>query len=123
MKIISLIKEKSMVARLVGGVLVLFSAASNAQGWSVPQEIKDLYVYGDMDRVLVSTDGNIEYVSGCSSTGWRLSASNEKGNDRIYSALLAAQLAKKKVRFWYNDSCSSDGHNYFNVIRIDDRNQ
>lgn len=77
-----------------------------------------IYAYGDSDLVLVSTDGGSAYNNSCITDEWELKATNEKGKDRIYSALLSASLSGTEVRLWFGDSCGANNYHTFNTLRL-----
>jgi len=89
-----------------------------AQGWSAPLTVTEVYVYGDQDTIEVVTDGGTQYVPTCSVNAWEITATNAEGKNRIYSALLSAQISGKRVRFWYVDTCGGNGHHATNTLRL-----
>lgn len=96
-----------MFKKSIFAASLLISTAANAAGWSDPLTIEELWTEGSSDMIGVSTSGGSQYSTNCLANAWLVSANTDSRRDRIYSALLAAQAANKKVRIWYSDNCTS----------------
>ncbi len=99
-------------------VLWLLSSSLWAGGWSNPLTIKQIYIYGDFDWIHVATEGGSVYTPNCISDSWEIKATNPGSKDRMYSALMAAQMSGKTIRLWYGDTCGVYDYHITNGMRL-----
>lgn len=99
-------------------ILIFSSFMATAAGWTGYLQVEDIYVYGNHDRILVVTDNSTQYTPGCSLKTWELAGSNAEAKQRLYSAVLAANMSGRKIRFWYDDECGISNYHRTSVMRL-----
>ena len=107
-----------MFKKSIFAASLLISTAANAAGWSDPLTIEELWTEGSSDIIGVSTSGGSQYSSNCLANYWLIKANTDNRRDRVYSTLMAAQMAGKKVRIWYSDNCTSWNYHEGTVVKI-----
>ena len=107
-----------MLKKSVFAASLLISTTANAAGWSNPLTIEELWSESSTDIVGVTTTGGSQYSNNCLANYWLINANTDNRRDRIYSTLLAAQMAGKKVRIWYSDNCTSWNYHEGTIVKI-----
>ena len=88
-------------------ITLVFSAACHAGGWSGELTVASTFTEAATDTVAVYTTGGIVYSPGCVANAWIIPADTTARANRAYATILTALATGKKIRFWYQDACST----------------
>lgn len=104
-----------MIKRSLLLTFLCLSSAVHAGDFSQTGTITLTYTYGDW--TMVKMTGTPVNPDSCSSTEYYAIPSADKNYDAIFSSILAAQIAKKNVRFWIG-GCDGQYGYYPKIVSI-----
>jgi len=104
-----------MLNKLVISIAILFISSHAFAGLQTARgTISQLYIYAGDVHVMVT---GVEDNDGCESTHYYALKPTTTGFEQMYSALLAAQMSNKKVKFWIS-GCGGQFDKYPNIISV-----
>ncbi len=103
-------------------LIILFNGSVLAGGYTGDLEIDYVTTYGNSHAILVKTTDSSNqtgnYVDGCANNYWVLDSDDDVRRNRMYSGLMTALIAGKKVNFYYQDSCGLSNYHVAAVVRV-----
>jgi hypothetical protein len=89
-------------------LLTLLSGATvcGAAGWTSELTVPSAFTENSDLVVVYTVDAGV-YTPGCVADAWIFRADTDARRGRGYATVLTALATGKKIRFWFNDICST----------------